>query len=154
MSLEQCNIAVQTVLPDDKIPAGISLTVLARSIGGSLAIAISQNVFEQKLRQGLSKSLPDLDPSIVSGSGATNLISNVQSAVGGNQAVVQMVCNFSEHFISSFGHIRRFKCLGNSGILKILANSKFHLDQAMLTPRNCRSLTCVTMRSCRRSWWP
>lgn len=35
--------------------------------------------------------MPDLDPSIVSGSGATNLITNVQNAVGGDQAIVKIV---------------------------------------------------------------
>lgn len=91
MSLELCNIAVQTVLPDDKIPAGISLSVFARSLGGAVSISIAQNVFEQKLKQSLSDVLPNLDESIISGSGATNLISNVQSATGGNQAEVQMI---------------------------------------------------------------
>ena len=91
MSIEQCNIAVQTVLPEDKVPAGISLNVFARSLGGTISLAIAQNVFEQKLRKNISGALPNFDSSVISESGATNLVSNVRNATGGNQAEVQEV---------------------------------------------------------------
>lgn len=95
MSLEQCNIAVQTVLPNSLIPAGTSLAVFARSLGAAITVGIGQNVFIQRLNAGLTSSLPELDPSIVtsvvSGSGATSLISNVQNATGGNDAIVNTV---------------------------------------------------------------
>lgn len=93
MSMEQCNVAIQTVLPKDQIPAGISLSILLRSLSGSIAIAICQNVFEQRLRNNLSGILPEGELSIVSGSGATTLISNAQAAVGGNQDDVQKILN-------------------------------------------------------------
>jgi len=91
MSLEQCNIAIQTVLPDDKVSAGIGLAVFTRSLGGAIAVSICQNVFEQKLRKNIQGMLPNLDVSVISGSGATNFIDNVQAALGGNEAELQQV---------------------------------------------------------------
>jgi hypothetical protein len=49
MSLEQCNITIQTVLGDDQIAAGSSLVVFARSLAGSISIAVAQKVFQQDL---------------------------------------------------------------------------------------------------------
>ena len=92
MSLEQCNVAIQTVLPEEKIPAGTSLSIFARSIGGSLGIAIAQNVFEQKLRRNLAGLLPDVDlASVISASGATDLIPKVQEATNGDAGQVRKV---------------------------------------------------------------
>ena len=100
MSLEQCNIAVQTVLPDDKIPAGVSLMVFTRSLGGALSASVGQNVLEQQLRAGLSLALPNLNANIVSGSGATDLISNVRAAAGGDEGVVQTVLAIYNHALT------------------------------------------------------
>lgn len=91
MSLEQCNIAIQTVLPREKIPAGTSLIILVRSLGGSIAIAICQTVFEQKLRKNLADILPGADLSIIGGSGANTLVPNAQAELGGDKAAVQEV---------------------------------------------------------------
>lgn len=90
MTLEQCNIAIQVVLPKEQIPAGISLGVLARSLSGSIAVAICQNVFEQRLRKNLASILPSVDLSVISSSGATTLVANVQ-ALGGDQGEVKEV---------------------------------------------------------------
>lgn len=61
VSLEQCNIAIQAVLPADKSAAGISLGVFARSLGGAIAVAVGENVFQQSLRQGLQQAVPELE---------------------------------------------------------------------------------------------
>lgn len=101
MSLEQCNVAIQTVLPEEKIPAGTSLSIFARSIGGSLGIAIAQNVFEQKLRKNLDGVLPDVDfASLISASGATDLIPKVQQATGGNDDQVRRVLELYNNALS------------------------------------------------------
>lgn len=94
MALEQTNIAAQTVLAEKDIPAGTSLMVFARSLGGALAVGIGQTVFEQRLR-GLLVGVPGLDKSVVgtlvSGSGATDLVSKIQAAAGGDQGIVATV---------------------------------------------------------------
>lgn len=43
-SLEQCSIAVQTVLPKEKVSAGISLIVFARALGGAIGSSVGENV--------------------------------------------------------------------------------------------------------------
>jgi hypothetical protein len=91
MGMEQCNVAIQTVLPPKQIPAGTSLSLLTRSLGGSIGIAIGQNAFQQKLRKDLASAFPNIDPAIVSESGATDFISNVQQAVGDNPQLVDKV---------------------------------------------------------------
>jgi hypothetical protein len=93
MSLEQCNIAIQTVLTKEKIPAATALLILVRSLGGSIAIAICQTVFEQRLRKNLADILPGVDLSIIGGSGATTLVANAQAALGGDKAAVEEVLN-------------------------------------------------------------
>ncbi|KAN0119374.1 major facilitator superfamily transporter [Hyaloscypha variabilis] len=93
MSLEQCNIAIQTVLTKEKIPAATALLILVRSLGGSIAIAICQTVFEQRLRKNLTDILPGVDLSIIGGSGATTLVANAQAALGGDKAAVEEVLN-------------------------------------------------------------
>jgi hypothetical protein len=74
-----------------QVSAGIGLAVFTRSLGGSIAVSICQNVFEQKLRKNIQGLLPNLDVSVISGSGATNFIDNVQAALGGNQEELQQV---------------------------------------------------------------
>ncbi|KAK4634940.1 MFS-type efflux pump MFS1 [Fulvia fulva] len=95
MALEQTNIAAQTVLDDKDIPAGTSLMVFARSLGGALAVGIGQTVFEQRLRGLLKTELPSLGGDVVNqlvgGSGATDLIAKVQAAAGGDQGIVATV---------------------------------------------------------------
>ena len=49
MSLEQCNIAIQTVLPESQVASGNALSIFARSFSGSLGISIAQNAFSQAL---------------------------------------------------------------------------------------------------------
>jgi hypothetical protein len=90
MSLEQCNIAIQTVLPKEQIPAGTSLSILVRSLGGAISVAICQTVFEQKLNKNLENALPGIDASLISESGATTLVTNVHAALG-DSAMVNVV---------------------------------------------------------------
>lgn len=81
MSLEQCNIAVQTVLSDEMVPAGASLVIFTRSLSGSIGSAIGQNVYQDSLTSRLAGIVPE---SALDGSGATTLISSIQEAIGDN----------------------------------------------------------------------
>ncbi|KAK5170228.1 uncharacterized protein LTR77_004814 [Saxophila tyrrhenica] len=91
MSLEQCSIAVQTVLPEHLVASGTSLAVFARSFGGSISIAIAENVFQQELRERLANTVPGLNLEVISGSGATDLVADVTKATDGNQRIVDEV---------------------------------------------------------------
>ncbi|QIW94581.1 hypothetical protein AMS68_000099 [Peltaster fructicola] len=65
-------IVVQTVLPPEDIPAGISLIVFTQSIGGAILVAVTQSIFFNKLIAGLSVIIgPEAAASAVS-EGTTN----------------------------------------------------------------------------------
>lgn len=103
MTLEQCNIAIQTVLPEKQVPAGTSLSVLVRSLGGSIAVAICQNVFERKLRSNLEDVLPGVDLSFIGGSGATTLVQNANAALGDDQGAVNQVLElYNDALVQTF----------------------------------------------------
>lgn len=89
MSLEQCNIAVQAVLPDDQLPAGASLVIFARSLAGSIGSAIGQNVYQQTLRKQLSGVVPSR--ALTGDTGATDLVSSISAQFGQDRVVVEKV---------------------------------------------------------------
>lgn len=93
MSLEQCNIAVQTVLPDEQIPNGASLIIFARSLAGSIGSAIGQNVYQKTLRTRLAGLVPT--NALSSSSGATDFIGSIQNTIGNDpqrlDEVIQVV---------------------------------------------------------------
>ena len=66
------NLAAQTVLPPSDISIGMSLMTLMQQIGGSIFLAVDQNVLSTKLVQQLS-NVAGLDANIVLNTGATGL---------------------------------------------------------------------------------
>ncbi|KAI0489978.1 MFS toxin efflux pump [Xylaria cf. heliscus] len=68
--------AIQTALPAEHIPAGLSTISFAISIGAALFISISQNVFTNLLREGLS-DIPDIDVDNIIAQGITDLLTNL-----------------------------------------------------------------------------
>lgn len=50
MSIEQCNIAAQAALPSRLIPAGTSVIIFIRALGGSIAVALGQTVSASRAR--------------------------------------------------------------------------------------------------------
>ncbi|PQE12463.1 major facilitator superfamily transporter protein [Rutstroemia sp. NJR-2017a BBW] len=68
--------ASQTTLAAEDIPAGMTAIAFAISTGAALFISISQNIFTNLLRQGLS-NIPDIDVDSITKQGATNLLKTV-----------------------------------------------------------------------------
>ena len=66
-------IAVQVVCSSKDMPTGNALTIFFNSLGGALSISLAQNIFSNTLLQQLQERLPGLDPSTISGSGATQV---------------------------------------------------------------------------------
>ncbi|KAH7236732.1 glycosyl hydrolase family 3 N terminal domain-containing protein [Fusarium redolens] len=64
--------AVQVVLDAGDIPLGTVLIILSQALGGSVGLSISQNVFQNSLRQRL-KTIPDIDVQAVIAAGGTDL---------------------------------------------------------------------------------
>jgi MFS family permease len=68
--------AIQTALPSEDIPVGLSAISFAISIGAALIISISQNIFSNLLREGLS-DIPGIDVEAIISHGATDLLNIV-----------------------------------------------------------------------------
>ncbi|KAI9717527.1 MAG: hypothetical protein M1812_004668 [Candelaria pacifica] len=79
MGMQQPIIAAQTVLPLADIPVGTAGVFFVQTLGGALFIAVAQNVFTTRLLSGLQSAVPDLDPTIVLSTGATNLKTVIES---------------------------------------------------------------------------
>lgn len=71
--MQQPLIAVQTVLDIRDVPVGTSLIIFVQTLGGALFVSIGQNVFSNKLVDGLKLYAPNIDPSIVLATGATSI---------------------------------------------------------------------------------
>lgn len=72
IGFQQPLIAVQTVLDIEDVPTGASVTVFLQTLGGALFVAVSQNVFANKLVEGVAEYVPQIpDPSFILGVGAT-----------------------------------------------------------------------------------
>lgn len=69
--LQGPNIAAQTVLPDSDVSIGLSFLQFITFFAGSTFVTVSQTLLENGLVSGLRDILPDLDPSTISGAGAT-----------------------------------------------------------------------------------
>ncbi|WQF87717.1 Putative major facilitator superfamily, MFS transporter superfamily [Colletotrichum destructivum] len=76
---EQANVAVQTVLPNDKIPKGTSLTLFTRLLGVALSVPIAQSVFQQELSKNLGGSVA---AKIYGDGGTTQIKDNLQAIFG------------------------------------------------------------------------
>lgn len=73
LGLQQPLIAVQTVLPISKVPVGTSVIIFVQTLGGALFVSIGQNVFTNKLIQGLQEWVPNIPPKTILSIGATSI---------------------------------------------------------------------------------
>jgi hypothetical protein len=78
--MQQPLIAVQTVLDISQVPIGTSVIIFLQTLGGALFVSIGENVFTNKLSQGLAKYAPEIDPAIVLSTGATSIQSTIAKA--------------------------------------------------------------------------
>ena len=80
LGMQQPLIAVQTILDISQVPIGTSVIVFVQTLGGALFVSISQNVFSNKLLQGLAKYAPSIDPNIILKTGATSIQQTIDKA--------------------------------------------------------------------------
>lgn len=63
-------VAVQNILPLERIPLGMSLISFCQTFGGTLSLSIAQNVFSSNLRKGIARFAPAVDAEKVLNAGA------------------------------------------------------------------------------------
>ena len=71
LGMQQPLIAVQTILDISLVPIGTSIIIFLQTLGGALFVSIGQNIYSNKLIEGLKKYAPEIDPFIVTSTGAT-----------------------------------------------------------------------------------
>jgi hypothetical protein len=64
-------VAVQTVLSMEDIPQGTVIVMFCQSLGGALFLAVGQTVFQNGLIQGVAKYAPEINPQLLTHTGAT-----------------------------------------------------------------------------------
>ena len=69
--------AVQTVLPAEDIPLGLSVMLFAQSFGPAVALAIAQVLFTNRLSTNLSGLVPGLSRASIENNGLTEIVTSV-----------------------------------------------------------------------------
>nr|RBR01955.1 hypothetical protein FVER53263_12880 [Fusarium verticillioides] len=69
--------AVQTVLPAEDVPLGLSIMLFAQSFGPAISVPIAQVLFTNRLSDNLDGVVPGLNGTHISNSGLTEIVSNV-----------------------------------------------------------------------------
>jgi len=80
LGMQQPLIAVQTVLDISLVPIGTSIIIFLQTLGGALFVSIGQNIYSNKLVEGLKLHAPELDPLLVLNTGATAIQKSVDKA--------------------------------------------------------------------------
>ena len=79
LGMQQASLAAQAILKRKDVPIGVSLIMFCQQLGGAVFVSVGENVFTNKLVQGL-RSIPNMDPSSVVKFGATELRQHVPAA--------------------------------------------------------------------------
>ncbi|KIW64722.1 hypothetical protein PV04_09636 [Phialophora macrospora] len=72
LGLQQTNIAAQAVLEKKDAPTGISLVFFCQGLGGTISVALAQNILDNELVSGL-KSISNISSHDIVSTGATEL---------------------------------------------------------------------------------
>lgn len=72
LGMQQAGVAAQTILDRKDIATGVSLMFFARSLGGAIFLSVGQNVFTNRLTEGLAK-VSSIDAKFILRIGATEL---------------------------------------------------------------------------------
>jgi MFS family permease len=71
------NNAVQTVLPAEDVPLGISVILFAQSFGPAISVAVGQVIFTNQLTENLQRLVPGLNQTSIVDTGLTDLVTSV-----------------------------------------------------------------------------
>jgi hypothetical protein len=111
LGLQQTNIAAQAVLSKEDVPTGISLVFFGQGIGGTISVAIGQNILDNKLISGLS-GIGNINAHDIISAGATELRGKFSSEqlsevlkVYNNAIVMVFYCSLAFACAAIFGGV-------------------------------------------------
>lgn len=97
-SLQQPNIAAQTVLSRKDSAMGVSLMILCQTLGGAIFASAAQNVLDNSLIKNLTRNpVPGIAPATIVSAGATDLRSIVPS-----QYLQQFLVSYNDAISDAF----------------------------------------------------
>ncbi|KAI1060183.1 hypothetical protein LB506_011083 [Fusarium annulatum] len=73
--------AVQTVLPAEDVPLGLSIMLFAQSFGPAISVPIAQVLFTNRLSDNLDGVVPGFNGTEISNSGLTEIVTNMPESV-------------------------------------------------------------------------
>jgi len=79
-TMQQPNLAVQTILAKNDVPIGTAVLSLFQTLGGAVFTAVGQNLYISKFFNGLER-IGGLDPQHILDAGATDLTKNIPAAI-------------------------------------------------------------------------
>jgi len=79
-TMQQPNLAVQTILAKNDVPIGTAVLSLFQTLGGAVFTAVGQNLYISKFSNGLER-IGGLDPQHILDAGATDLTKNIPAAI-------------------------------------------------------------------------
>ncbi|OIW28645.1 major facilitator superfamily transporter [Coniochaeta ligniaria NRRL 30616] len=74
IGLQQPVMAAQTVLAGGDVAIGTSVVIFMITMSGTIFYSVGNSVLQDRLIHELSRRVPDVDPSVVVGAGANNLV--------------------------------------------------------------------------------
>ncbi|KIX03890.1 uncharacterized protein Z518_07443 [Rhinocladiella mackenziei CBS 650.93] len=72
LGMQQPSVGAQVSLAKKDVPTGASMMFFAQTLGGSIFVSVANNIFDNKLAQGL-RTIPGINPDVISNVGATDL---------------------------------------------------------------------------------
>lgn len=73
LGFQQPMLAAQVVLEKEDVPVGTSIMIFSQSLAGAIFISVGSTIFSNHLIDTLQSDVPQIDPKLVLGLGATNL---------------------------------------------------------------------------------
>ncbi|KAH9236437.1 hypothetical protein K456DRAFT_1770540 [Colletotrichum gloeosporioides 23] len=75
---QQCIIVAQTVFKGRDIALATSVLVFLQSLGGTVFLAVAQNIFSSRLVAELRRNVPNVNPAVVINAGASGLVDSMR----------------------------------------------------------------------------
>ncbi|KAL3430055.1 major facilitator superfamily domain-containing protein [Aspergillus tetrazonus] len=89
-ALQQTLVAAQTILPMNDIPIGVSLIVLAQTLGGTIALSAADTIYTGTLSSSISSRFPQIDRETVLTTGNREIRNLVPAE---SLSVIMDLCN-------------------------------------------------------------
>ena len=109
LGMQQASLAAQAVLQRRDVPTGVSVIMFCQQLGGAVFVSVGENVFTNKLVEGLS-SIPNFNPASVVNVGATELRQYVPAA-----SLPQVVTAYNGALVTTYRVALAMACLSIIG---------------------------------------